>query len=196
MTGHCHTGFMVSLNRVVMQASSRRMIKALGPQDLDCAEISGKWGERFSFNSYTQFRYPAYDICAGPYRHETSGAVLQFDLILANQVWEHLDRPYAATRNVHAMLRPGGFFWLAVPFLVPLHAAPQDCSRWNARGLANLLIEGGFDADAIHAEQWGNRHVARRNLEDVWPPVHDPATDDLRNDPDMPVCAWALAQKT
>ncbi|KIN60775.1 Dihydrolipoamide dehydrogenase [Sulfitobacter noctilucae] len=186
---------MVSLNRVVMQPSSRRMIKALGPQGLDTAEISGKWGQRFEFKSYRQFRYPEYDVCGDPFSDPASGAPLSFDLILANQVWEHLDRPYAATRNVYAMLRPGGYFWVAVPFFAPLHAAPQDCSRWNARGLKNLLIEGGFAEDAIHAEQWGNRHVARRNLEEIWPPVYDEATDDIRNDPEMPICAWALAQK-
>ncbi|MCX7560049.1 methyltransferase domain-containing protein [Sulfitobacter sp. F26204] len=178
-----------------MQSSSRRMIKALGPQELDTAEISGKWGERFDFKSYTKFRYPVYDICAGAFVDKSTGQQLDFDLILANQVWEHLDRPYAATRNVYAMLRPGGYFWVAVPFFVPLHAAPQDCSRWTARGLKNLLIEAGFVEDAIHAEQWGNRHVARRNLEKPWPPVYDPETDDINNDPDMPICAWALAQK-
>ncbi|MFK7834873.1 MAG: class I SAM-dependent methyltransferase [Sulfitobacter sp.] len=185
---------MVSLNRVVMQPRSRRMINALGPQELDVAEISGKWGERFSFRSYRQFRYPSYDICTGPIVG-ADGAVLQFDLVLANQVWEHLDRPYAATQNVFQMLRPGGYFWLAVPFFAPLHAAPQDCSRWNARGLKNLLIEAGFDADAITAEQWGNRHVAQRNLEEVWPPRYMEGEDDIKDDPDMPVCAWALAQK-
>lgn len=171
------------------------MINALGPKALDTAEISGKWGERFTFKSYQQFRYPTHDICAGPLRDKASGIAQHFDLILANQVWEHLDRPYAATRNVYASLRPGGYFWVAVPFFAPLHAAPQDNSRWSARGLKNLLIEGGFDQDAIHAEQWGNRHVARRNLEDIWPPVYDEATDDIKNDPDMPICAWALAQK-
>ncbi|MEP5730919.1 MAG: methyltransferase domain-containing protein [Sulfitobacter sp.] len=185
---------MVSLNRVVMQPSSRRMINALGPQDLDTAEISGKWGQRFDFKSYTQFRYPAFDICAGPIADDQN-VPLDFDLILANQVWEHLDRPYAATRNVHAMLRPGGYFWVAVPFFAPLHAAPQDCSRWSARGLKNLLIEGGFDADAIYAEQWGNRHVAQRNLEQIWPPQYIEGEDDIKNDPEMPICAWALAQK-
>jgi len=185
---------MVSLNRVVMQPSSRRIINALGPQALDTAEISGKWGRRFAFKSYTQFRYPTHDVCAGPFVDD-AGRTHQFDLILANQVWEHLDRPYAATRHVLQMLRPGGYFWLAVPFFVPLHAAPQDCSRWSARGLKNLLIEAGFDGSAVHAEQWGNRHVARRNLEEVWPPVYDPEKDDIRNDPDMPICAWALAQK-
>lgn len=186
---------MVSLNRVVMQPRSRRMIQALGPQDLEVAEISGKWGQMFDFKSYEQFWFPEYDICAGPYR-DAAGAPRQFDLILANQVWEHLDRPYAALGHVREMLRPGGFFWVAVPFFVPLHAAPQDNSRWSARGLRNLLIEAGFEEEAITAEEWGNRHVARRNLEEVWPPKYDEATDDIKNDPRMPICAWALAQKS
>ena len=186
---------MVSLNRVEMQKSSRAMIRALGPEKLDVAEVSGKWGQIFDFRSYEQFLYPEHDICAGPFTGE-NGKPRKFHLIIANQVWEHLDRPYAATRNVHKMLRKGGFFWVAVPFFVPFHAAPQDNSRWSARGLKNLLIEGGFDADAIHSEQWGNRHVALRNMEEEWPPVYDPETDDIKNDPMMPICSWALAQKT
>ena len=186
---------MVSLNRVVMQKSSRQMIRDLRPGRLDVAEISGKWGETFKFRSYTPFRYPDYDICAGPITDE-AGNVRKFHLIMANQVWEHLDRPYAATRNVRRMLKKGGHFWLAVPFHVPFHAAPGDCSRWSARGLKNLLIEAGFDEEAITAEQWGNFNAARRNLETPWPPVYDPDTDPLEDDPQMPICAWALARKT
>ena len=176
-----------------MGRASRGMIRALGT-DLDVAEISGRWGRMFGFRTYRQFNYPKYDICADPFA-DKAGAVRQFDLILANQVWEHLDRPYRATQNVHAMLRPGGHFWIAVPFFIPFHAAPMDCSRWSARGLTNLLIECGFDADQIRAEQWGNRQAALRNFETPWPPGYDADTDDLENDPDFPICAWALAQK-
>jgi len=186
---------VVSLNRVAMQKSSRSMIRGLSPVTLDVAEVSGKWGRNFDFKSYKQFLYPKHDICAGPYR-DADGNLLEFDLIIANQVWEHLDRPYAATKNVRRMLRPGGHFWVAVPFFIPFHAAPMDCSRWSARGLKNLLIEAGFDEDHIHAEQWGNRNAARRNLEDDWPPVYEPDTDPLENDPEMPICAWAIAQNT
>ena len=186
---------MVSLNRVVMQKSSRAMIRALGPERLKVAEISGKWGRMFKFASYQQFLYPKYDICAGPYK-DANGKPLKFDLILANQVWEHLDRPYAATKNVRRMLVKGGHFWVAVPFYIPFHAAPMDNSRWSARGLKNLLIEAGFHEDDIVAEQWGNRNAARRNMEIPWPPVFDEAQDPLDNDPDMPICAWAMACKT
>ncbi|MBL3704746.1 methyltransferase domain-containing protein [Sulfitobacter sp. BDSS02] len=190
---------MPSLNRVKMMKASRAMIRALGPEGLDVAEISGKWGQQFGFGQYERFHFPKHDICLGPFLDD-AGQPRQFDLILANQVWEHLDRPYAATRHVHEMLRRGGHFWLAVPFFVPFHvpfhAAPVDCSRWTARGLKNLLIEAGFEENAIEADQWGNRAAAKRNLEPGWPPAYDRESDSLRNEPDMPICAWALARKT
>jgi len=178
-----------------MAKSSRGMIRALGPETLDVAEVSGKWGQMFDFRSYRRFVYPEWDVCAGPYRDDDD-TVLTFDLILANQVWEHLDRPYRATQNILEMLRPGGHFWLAVPFYIPFHAAPGDCSRWSARGLKNLLIECGFEAENIQTKQWGNRDAARRNMEDKWPPAYDKTRDSLENDPKMPICAWAIAKKT
>src|SRR6056297_1075499 len=185
---------MPSVNRVVMQRTTRRWLEALPLAQMDVAEVSGKFGRRFDFRSYERFRYPKYDVCAGPYR-DSDGEVLTFDLILANQVWEHLDRPYAATRNVLEMLRPDGWFWVAVPFYIPYHGDPVDCSRWSARGLKNLLIEAGFHEDRITARQWGTRAAAARNLEGDWPPAYDPDTDDLTNDPKFPICAWTLAQK-
>ncbi|MEL7259623.1 MAG: methyltransferase domain-containing protein [Pseudomonadota bacterium] len=185
---------MASLNRIILNKTSRAWFRSLDLASMDAAEVSGKHGRRYVFKSYERFRFPAYDICAGPYLDDT-GAPRQFDLILANQVWEHLDRPYAATQNVLTMLRPGGYFWVAVPFFIPYHGDPVDCSRWTARGLKNLLIEAGFEEHKIQADQWGNRHAGRRNLGDEWPPVYDPETDDLTNDPTFPICSWAFARK-
>lgn len=185
---------MPSLNRIVMRQQSRQWIKDLQPANLRVAEISGKWGEYFPFHSYEAFRYPEYDICAGPFA-DAKGQVRKFDLIIADQVWEHLDRPYAALKNVRKMLRRGGYFYIATPFFIPYHGAPIDCSRWSARGLRNLLIEGGFAEDEIRSAQWGNRAAARRNLETPWPPEYDAATDDLTDDPEFPLTAWALARK-
>ncbi|MFD1883855.1 class I SAM-dependent methyltransferase [Paracoccus pacificus] len=185
---------MTSLNRIVMQKTSRAWFAELTPKRLDVLEISGNWGASLGFRSHESVSYPAFDICQGPLR-DAGDKVRKFDLVMANQVWEHLDRPYAATRNVWKMLRRGGYFWVAVPFFIPFHAAPNDCSRWTARGLGNLLIECGFEPDEIRAAQWGNRASAARNLETPWPPRFDADTDDLDDDPEFPLVSWAIARR-
>jgi SAM-dependent methyltransferase len=184
---------MRSLNRIVMQKESRDWITSLGPAQLDVAELSGKWGESFPFRGYQSLPFRVFDPCKGRLLDD-AGKVIRFDLIMANQVWEHVDRPFTATGNIFRMLRRGGWFWVAVPFFIPYHAAPVDCSRWTARGLKNLLIEGGFAPDRVQSYQWGNRHVALRNMETPWPPEYRDG-DDLSDDPDFPVVAWAMAQK-
>ncbi|MCH2164256.1 MAG: class I SAM-dependent methyltransferase [Marinovum sp.] len=186
---------MASLNRIVMQKASRTMIRKLHPSTLDVIEISGTTGRPFPFKSYEIYHYPEHDICKGPLLNPKTEQTVTADLIMANQVWEHLDRPYAATRNVIDMLRPGGFFWVASPFLVRIHAAPIDCSRWTARGLKNLLIEAGFDEAQIVSFQWGNRAAVIRNTFGKFPPEFHRESDDLSNEPDFPVAVWALARK-
>lgn len=186
---------MPSLNRIEMRRISRRWLKELPLDLMDVAEISGQWGKTFKFRSYEIFRFPKHDICQGPYVAE-DGRPRKFDLIIADQVWEHVDRPYAATKNVRRMLRKGGYFYIATPFFIPMHLAPQDNARWSARGLENLLAECGFDPAHIRTGQWGNRHAALRNMEADWPPEYHPDTDDLTNDPNFPITSWALAEKT
>jgi SAM-dependent methyltransferase len=185
---------MPSLNRIEMRRISRSWLKKLPLSGMSVAEISGQWGKYFNFGSYEQFRFPKYDICKRPFEGE-DGRPRKFDLIIADQVWEHLDRPYAATKNVRKMMKRGSYFYIATPFFIPFHAALQDNSRWSARGLKNLLVECGFDETGIRTGQWGNRAAALRNLEEVWPPEHEPETDELTNDPVFPITAWALAQK-
>ncbi|MBV2360815.1 class I SAM-dependent methyltransferase [Thalassococcus sp. CAU 1522] len=185
---------MASINRIVMAKRCRQLVRMLEPDTLDVAEISGKWGANFGFRSYRAYWYPDYDICESPLRDD-AGGIAQFDLIIADQVWEHLDRPYRATQNVLASLRPGGYFLVAVPFFVPLHAAPVDNTRWSARGLRNFLVECGFDEDNVMSEQWGNRWAGLRNAMGPFPPVYNEGHDDLENDENFPVTSWALAQK-
>ena len=185
---------MPSLNGIELRRISRAWLKELPLKGMSVAEISGQWGKYFNFGTYEQFRYPKYDICKGPFEGEDDRP-RKFDLIIADQVWEHLDRPYAATKNVRKIMKRGSYFYIATPFFIPFHAVPQDNSRWSARGLRNLLVECGFDENAIRTSQWENRAAALRNLEPVWPPEHDTENDDLSNDPDFPITAWALAQK-
>ena len=60
--------------------------------------------ENFKFKSFTSFNYPDFDIC------KNIDLEKKFDFIIADNVWEHLKYPYKATKNVHDLLNPGGYF--------------------------------------------------------------------------------------
>jgi SAM-dependent methyltransferase len=173
--------------RTVMYREAFRFIESLGPQTLDVLEISGgnQWTRAFRFQRYESTDYPAFDICA-----ETLPR--QFDLIIADQVFEHLKWPYRAGRNVHAMLRPGGHFVISTPFLVRVHRVPIDCSRWTEDGLSCLLQECGFSAENIVTGSWGNRACLKGNLKN-W--RKRGLFGSLKNEPDYPVMVWAFAKK-
>ncbi len=136
--------------RVVMYRETLRLISQLDHPNLDACEISGeRWKDKFQWKSYTNLFYPDFDIC----RATTSA---QYDIILAEQVWEHLPYSYRATRNVYNMLRAGGFFFLTTPFMIRVHGYPIDCTRWTEDGLKNFLYESGFPENRIVTGFWGN----------------------------------------
>jgi hypothetical protein len=87
------------------------------------------------------------------------------------------------------MLKDDGVFMLATPFLVRIHAYPNDYTRWTPDGLRGFLEDAGFDAE-IHA--WGNRKAVAANFK-RWAAFG--WGRDLRNEPDFPVNVWAYARK-
>ena len=180
----------IHLDRLVLNDELARLIGQLPTKDLDALEISGTAWEKGGFKSYESQQYPDYDICEGPLAR-------QFDIIIADQVFEHLLWPYRAARNVHQMLRPGGYFLLATPFLQKVHECPHDCTRWTETGLKHMLAECGFPIDEIVTGSWGNRMAAKANLNPKKFPTYSPLLHrDLKNDSLFPVQVWALALKS
>ena len=173
--------------RIVMYRHCFEFVRSLGPERLDVLEISAgpQWVREFTFRSYTGTDYPGFDICS-------QRLPKQFDLIIADQVFEHLKWPYRAARNVFAMLRPGGHFLVTVPFLVRVHKSPLDCTRWTEEGLSYFLQECGFAERAIVTESWGNRACLKANLT-AW--RKRGLLGSLVNEPDFPVVVWAYAER-
>jgi len=173
--------------RVVMYRECFGFVESIRPETLDVLEISGgpQWRRAFKFGSYTSTEFPTFDICAQVLDR-------QFDLIIADQVFEHLPWPMRAGRNVHAMLRPGGYFIIATPFLVRMHEVPIDCSRWTPLGLSYLLQECGFQEANIKTYSWGNRKCLKANLS-KWRRYG--FYRSLANEPNFPVMVWAIARK-
>jgi len=172
--------------RIVMYRRCFEFIRSLGPEQLDVMEISAgtQWVREFRFRSYTPTEFPVFDICSDVLPR-------RFDLIIADQVFEHLKWPYRAARNVHQMLNPGGWFLVTVPFLVRVHRSPIDCMRWTEEGLSYFLQECGFAENAITTGSWGNRACVKANLT-AW--RKRGPFDSLTNEPDFPLVVWAFAQ--
>lgn len=159
--------------------------------DMNVLEISGGeyWKENFNFKSYETLNYPDFDICKNIKLEK------KYDLIIADNVWEHLAYPYKATKNIYNLLNKNGIFLIIVPFLVRVHNVPIDCSRWTEDGLKYFLNECGFEIDNIKTNSWGNKKCVISNLrgDDSWTRIG--FYKDLKNDKNYPVQIWAIAKK-
>jgi SAM-dependent methyltransferase len=179
--------------RVGYREPCRALIRDLGPAGLDVCEVSAAdnadWQD-LGFRSYRNLDWPDFDVCEVPLRPELRG---QFDLVIADQVFEHLLWPYRAGRNVFEMLRPGGHALLMTPFLIRIHGGPQDCSRWTPIGMRHLLAECGFPLEHSQAWSWGDRRTVRDALV-TWPRMGW-RREPLANEPLYPLVVWTLARK-
>lgn len=175
-------------SRVVVRRAMREWIAELEPQRLRVLEISGEYWRRTPFAAYTSVRYPTYDLCAEPLNE-------RFDLIIADQVFEHLLWPYRAGKNAHTMLDPGGHLLIATPFLVRIHNEPTDCSRWTETGLRHFLAECGFPIEQIRTGSWGNRAIVRAHLKPEGWVRYRRRLHPLYNEPTFPYHVWAIARK-
>lgn len=172
--------------RPVMYAQCTAMLQPLQPAKLDVLEISaGQYWQTVGFKSFTAANYPEFDISKNVLAE-------RYDLIIADQVFEHVLWPYRASRNVYSMLKPGGHFLITTPFLIRVHAIPHDCTRWTETGIKHFLNECGFPMDGIQTGSWGNRSCVKANFS-KW--ARKGWFGSLRNEPDFPVVVWALATK-
>jgi SAM-dependent methyltransferase len=59
-------------------------------------------------------------------------------VVIVQQVLEHVDDPAAAASEIRRILRDGGYAYIEVPFMFPVHD-PHDYGRWTEDGLRSLL---------------------------------------------------------
>jgi SAM-dependent methyltransferase len=175
--------------RRVMNTSVERYIAKLGPSTLSAAEISGDAHERDGWKHYESLMYPEFDVCAplAP-DHPT------FDVVICEQVLEHVTDPWGAVVNLQRLVHDGGHVIITSPFLIKVHELPMfgmhDYWRFTPRGLQTLLERAGLVVEKV--DTWGNRVCVAGNLTrwskyQRWLP--------LRNEPGVAVQIWAFASK-
>lgn len=79
------------------------------------------------------------------------------DSAMLTEVLEHCPDAQAVLQEVHRVLRPGGFLFLTVPFIWPIHEVPYDEFRYTPYSLRRILEEVGFQNPEIEAT--GGRHA-------------------------------------
>jgi SAM-dependent methyltransferase len=89
----------------------------------------------------------------------------RFDAVVANAVFEHLERPWLATREIARVLAPGGFCHVSTHQTFPLHGHPSDYFRFSTEALRLVFEDAGLRVLAT-----GYRNRTRILLpEDVMP---------------------------
>lgn len=172
--------------RVVLGRAVDRHLEALGPAGLDAAEISGDAQAFRRWRSFTSLDYPEFDLCAPLEGRGT------FDVVVCEQVIEHVPDPFAAARNLRDLCRPGGHVVVSTPLMIRVHElwGMQDYWRFTPRGLRTLLESAGLEVDEVGS--WGNRRAIAGNL-DRWPAYR--RWHALGDEPDLAVQVWAFARR-
>lgn len=176
--------------RRVMNERVDAHLAALGPPRLSAAEISGDNHAAKPWASFTSLDFPAFDLCAELDESNTE----RFDVVICEQVLEHVVDPCAAAANLRGLCAPGGRVIVSTPFLIKVHELPmyemRDYWRFTPRGLRTLLERAGLEVESV--DSWGNRQCVIGNL-DRWAAYR--RWHSLANNPDTPVQVWAFARR-
>lgn len=134
--------------------------------------------------------YPDVDIMSMPYEDNT------FDYVIADQVLEHVRKPWIAVEEVRRVLKPGGLSVVTSVLMFPVHGVPEDYWRFTPDGL-KVLFE---NFSKVHdCRGTGNLEFAITCLKGGIKGKVKPGTDiekkALGNDNKHIVSVWIIAEK-
>lgn len=61
------------------------------------------------------------------------------DVVLCDQVLEHVADPQAIAKEIYRVLKRGGLVYVGAPFIMQFHSSPHDYYRWTYMGLEYLM---------------------------------------------------------
>ncbi len=91
----------------------------------------------------------------------------QFDLVLCNQVLEHVPNPERALFNLIKITKSGGAIWITCPAICGIHGEPYYFSSgYNPRFLKQLGEKIGLETK--HLGSWGNKKILLNSVLNNW----------------------------
>jgi SAM-dependent methyltransferase len=76
----------------------------------------------------------------------------RFNALVAVAVFEHLERPWIAAKEVARVLAPGGFCYVSTHQTFPLHGYPSDFFRFSKEALALIFRDAGLQVTEVAYE--------------------------------------------
>lgn len=143
---------------------------------------------------YTEANYPEYNIL------NLSFEDASFDFCMSDQVLEHIEGdPVTAFRETVRVVKPGGFVCHTTCFINEVHGVPKDFWRFTPDALTLMATLAG--CKVVVAAGWGNREAwglishGFRLAAIPNDPKHPLNIIATRNEPDVPIVVWIVAQK-
>lgn len=110
--------------------------------------------------SVTAANYPDVDIQDLPY------ADGQWDIVIADQVLEHVERPWVGAAEIWRVTKPGGLAIVATPIMLGVHPNPLDCWRIMPDGYKVLFPESQWAWSTFGT--WGNRAILYQAFDSMY----------------------------
>jgi SAM-dependent methyltransferase len=85
------------------------------------------------------------DVIADAHRLSETFSPNSFDMILTIATYEHLARPWIATKEIASVLKPGGWLYIRTHQTFPLHGYPHDYFRFSTEALSLLCEDAGLE---------------------------------------------------
>lgn len=87
------------------------------------------------------------------------------DILLCGQTLEHCTNPFKLVEDMYRVVNPGGWVFLAAPFIWRPHFYPLDCFRFLPQGMESVLVSAGFTHIESYLKPVVNMNCA---FQDCW----------------------------
>jgi SAM-dependent methyltransferase len=126
--------------------SLKGVVESLGYQYIGIDNEIGSSSEHLGGNTFAGGANYYCDLHFLPFEKDS------FDFAISYSVFEHLQNPFIAARELHRVLKPGGEAFVAIASLIPFHM--DSFMHHTHFGVLNLFKSTGFEVCQVAGANW------------------------------------------